>query len=319
MYHLGGLDIALMVNNWSKKYNTTILKMATTDEIINGSREIRKVISRALEDDEGAIIGRNGSIELTCILDPDHNHHHILERNAGIFPVSQLSIFNKWRSLTIEATKSADILVKGWYKPLLEAEDNAFKQWNIQAINVPLRSLEPYYVKPNEQWTQLLKGHRVSVVSSFTQSARMQLESPVKLHPGIWGNHCVVPDDIIWSWVQTGHPPSVAKGSNDWPPHIHNWLQAAEYVVSEVVSQGARFALIGCGGLSMPIAKMLKDRGIIAIVLGGAIQVLFGIKGKRWVNHEIISTLWNDQWIWPSKDETPANACVVEGGCYWRG
>jgi hypothetical protein len=88
-------------------------------------------------------------------------------------------------------------------------------------------------------------------------------------------------------------------------------------VVSEVVSQGARFALIGCGGLGMPIAKALKERGVIAIVLGGAIQVLFGIKGKRWKTHEVISTFWNDAWVWPSEAETPMNAQSIEGGCYW--
>jgi hypothetical protein len=67
----------------------------------------------------------------------------------------------------------------------------------------------------------------------------------------------------------------------------------------------------------MPIAKMLKDRGVIAIVMGGAIQVLFGIKGRRWEKHPIISTFWNDAWVWPSEEETPAGAQIIEGGCYW--
>ena len=68
----------------------------------------------------------------------------------------------------------------------------------------------------------------------------------------------------------------------------------------------------------MPIAKMLKDRGVIAIVMGGAIQILFGIKGKRWESHSIISTFWNDEWVWPSASETPMAAKGVEGGCYWK-
>ena len=83
------------------------------------------------------------------------------------------------------------------------------------------------------------------------------------------------------------------------------------------MKSGARFALIGCGGLGMPIAKMLKDRGVISIVMGGAIQILFGIKGKRWANHSVISKFWNDAWVWPLKEETPDMASSIEGGCYW--
>jgi hypothetical protein len=55
----------------------------------------------------------------------------------------------------------------------------------------------------------------------------------------------------------------------------------------------------------------------VAIVLGGAIQVLFGIKGRRWKTHEVISKFWNDDWIYPKPEETPQGARDIEGGCYW--
>ena len=41
-------------------------------------------------------------------------------------------------------------------------------------------------------------------------------------------------------------------------------------------------AIIGCGAYGMPLAAMLKQAGKQAIHLGGATQLLFGIKGKRW-------------------------------------
>jgi hypothetical protein len=52
-------------------------------------------------------------------------------------------------------------------------------------------------------------------------------------------------------------------------------------------------------------------------VLGGATQVLFGIKGKRWETHDVISKFWTDAWVWPSLEETPGGAGDIEGGCYW--
>jgi hypothetical protein len=67
----------------------------------------------------------------------------------------------------------------------------------------------------------------------------------------------------------------------------------------------------------MIIGAHLKARGIVAIVMGGAIQVFFGIKGGRWANHEIIRGFWNDAWAWPSAEETPGGAVAIEGACYW--
>jgi len=271
-------------------------------------------IKNALEADTGALIGRNGTIELEQMIGVNPERLSILEKNAGIFPVAIHNIFYRWQKESIEATKSADILAAGWYEPLKEAEAAALEKWEVTAVKVPLRTLEPYYVEKEKQWSQLLEGQSVAVVTSFTETAKKQVQKGAK---AIWGSHGVLPEVAEWHWIQTGHPRSIAQGRNEWPTGINSWSQAAEYVVAEVMKSGARFALIGCGGLGMPIAKMLKDRGVIAIVMGGAIQVLFGIKGRRWSTHPIISKFWNEKWVWPSQDETPGSAEVIEGGCYW--
>jgi hypothetical protein len=287
------------------------------DSIRVGAAKICKAIQAALENDSGLLVGRNGTIELSMMMQDgvDIGSAQILERNAGIFPITQQSIFYKWRDASIRATQSADVIAAGWYEPLREAEVKAFETWQVKAATIPLRSLEPYYVEPQEQWTRLLSGHSVAVVSSFTKTAAAQV---IKGSSQLWGDKNVIPDNVDWSWIQTGHPRSIARGRNEWPPHVHSWQQAAKHVVSEVVLSGARFALIGCGGLGMPIGKMLKDRGVIAIVLGGAIQVLFGIKGNRWQTHNEIHKFWNDEWVWPSEEETPAGASSVESACYWK-
>jgi len=299
--------------------------MSSQEEINKGARDICDVIVSALSSDDGALIGRNGTIELECMIYPMKPTclFPMLEKNAGVFPLLHKNndIFSKWCHASIEATQYTNVLAVAWYETIDDEKANAIKKaeaealqcWGILAVHCPLRSLEPYYVDSSIQWTQHLKGHKVAIVSSFTETAKKQV---AKL-PAIWPLANVLPSDIEWSWVQTGHPPSVAQGRNEWPAHIGTWSDAVNHVVSEVIRTGARFALIGCGGLSMPIAKALKDRGIIAIVLGGAIQVLFGIKGSRWANHDVISKFWNDAWVWPSIEETPLGATGIEGGCYW--
>ena len=56
-----------------------------------------------------------------------------------------------------------------------------------------------------------------------------------------------------------------------------------------------------------------------AIYIGGGLQLLFGVKGKRWKNHPIIGKIINENgnFINPSGDEILKNKDSVEGGCYW--
>ena len=88
-------------------------------------------------------------------------------------------------------------------------------------------------------------------------------------------------------------------------------------------------ALIGCGAYGFPLAAHVKRTGKKAVHLGGALQLLFGIKGKRWINpyygkvflpflkENYYNNLMNEFWVYPSESERPSNAANVEGACYW--
>ncbi len=129
------------------------------------------------------------------------------------------------------------------------------------------------------------------------------------------------PSGVEWSWVQTGYAPVLAKGKCTWSEasgqDIACWQDAVKYMIEEVLKTTAEIVLIGCGGLGMIVGSELKKKGKVCIVMGGATQVFFGIKGKRWETHDFISKLWNEEWVYPSDEETPAGANEVEQGCYW--
>ena len=65
------------------------------------------------------------------------------------------------------------------------------------------------------------------------------------------------------------------------------------------------------------LAARIKEAGRQAVHMGGATQLLFGIKGKRWDVHPVISGLYNDYWVRPDESERPKGAESVEDGCYW--
>ena len=76
-------------------------------------------------------------------------------------------------------------------------------------------------------------------------------------------------------------------------------------------------AIIGCGAYGLPLAAKLKAAGKQAIHMGGATQILFGVKGRRWVDNPRAGLTFNEEWVYPLESETPKNCNVVENHCYW--
>ena len=294
-------------------------------DIQKGAKEIVKCIEKALEQKEGALIGRNGTIELETLLfrlfgsSPNQSFptslSQRLELHAGIWPSDKKSLDN-WVFQMLEAIRLCDVLVAGWYEPLKVPEEKLLQKTNMIAPRIPLRSLEPYYVPPEERWTQCLAGQRVAVISSFTKTIKEQLDKRELIWPV--ETDSILPANVEWVFVRTGYVPALAQGVAGWPSDIPSWDVAVLSVVKQVIESKASIAIIGCGGLGMIIGCELKKRGIIAIVLGGATQVLFGMKGNRWSTHSIISQLWNEAWVYPKPTETPRGASLIEGACYWN-
>ena len=67
--------------------------------------------------------------------------------------------------------------------------------------------------------------------------------------------------------------------------------------------------------LKLPLAAHVKSIGKQALHLGGCSQLLFGIKGKRWVDDGSIEM--GNYWIPPLDEDKIQNYKKIEGGCYW--
>jgi len=292
------------------------------DFVAKGSEKIFYAIQAALTLKEGAIIGRHGSTELTWILVQEQNKSSIdsvraatAERYSGVFPSYDTTLMWEWLKEYKDATAAANTFAACWYNVLARQEYSYLRAVCPGAELVPLRSLEPYYTDGPQRWTRALEGRRVSVVSSFAET----METQIMKRKLIWGNNAdtILPESTDWSFVRSYFPPSIAKGRCEWPEGVASWKDAVDYLEKKVVEQNPEIVLIGCGGLAMPLAGRLKKRGIVCIVMGGAIQLLFGIKGRRWESHPFISLLFNEAWVQPADSEVPFSARMIEGGCYW--
>ncbi len=96
-----------------------------------------------------------------------------------------------------------------------------------------------------------------------------------------------------------------------------DWFEALNAMKSEMDKKDFDVVIIGCGAYGFPLAAHAKRIGKKAIHLGGPTQMLFGIKGKRWVENDDFKTIINKYFVFPDSDVTIKNASKVEDGCYW--
>ena len=96
-----------------------------------------------------------------------------------------------------------------------------------------------------------------------------------------------------------------------------SWFDALAAMQAEMDAADYEVAIIGAGAYGLPLAAHARDTGHTAIQMSGATQLLFGIRGKRWDDHPVISKLYNDAWVRPAPEEGISHRETVEGGSYW--
>lgn len=217
-----------------------------------------------------------------------------LYMNAGFFPISKENI-EKFTALYLSCIPEIDIL-GSW----LETEKYIETYFNQSCKKIPLRDLEPYYAE--NPWSRILENKKVLVIHPFTETIKKQYMREVCL----FANKSVLPKFSLKTIKATQSIAGTKTGYSDW-------FDALESMKKQIDITDFDIAIIGCGAYGMPLAAYCKQIGKKAVHLGGATQLLFGIKGKRWDNY----SLYNDYWVRPSESETPQNAKKIESGCYW--
>lgn len=107
------------------------------------------------------------------------------------------------------------------------------------------------------------------------------------------------------------------QSSANLKTEFNTWTDALNSMKTEIDKIDFDVAILGCGAYAMPLGSYIKEKGKIAIIMAGATQLLFGIKGNRWDAQEKYQKLYNENWVKPNKNETPKENKVVEGGSYW--
>ena len=150
-----------------------------------------------------------------------------------------------------------------------------------------------------------MNGKRVLVVHPFKTTIERQYARRAELFPGT---------DILPQFADLRIVQAV-QGLAGADTGYASWFDALVAMEQQMDAAPYDVAIIGAGAYGLPLAAHARDTGHAAIQMSGALQLLFGIRGKRWDDHPIISKLYNDAWVRP--EETLAHKEKVEGGSYW--
>jgi hypothetical protein len=295
------------------------IKISDTDFEFAGDSASDLIKSKLL-DQTPAMICRFGCFELNCVANYINPHRPFYKNafdfikgrinyfwwakifdnmsiNAGFFPVNYPMIEN-FCKLMLDDMRYVDVL-GSWLK-----EESLFQKELSQAIKINLSDLEPFNHK--NPWSEALKDKTVLVIHPFEESIKMQYLKRSYL----FDDQRMLPDFELKTIKAVQ---SIANNKTDFP----DWFSALDFMKDKVTDTEFDIAIIGCGAYGFPLAAHVKRLGKKAIHLGGATQLLFGIKGKRWEEQKYISQLINSYWVNPLPSEYPQNFNKVEKGCYW--
>lgn len=225
---------------------------------------------------------------------------NLLKNNAGVYGNDIDSFCNEY----LNAIKSSDIQVVWPMFNIKIAQDTLFDKYCPNAIKSENRCVEPFYF--DDPWSYELRGKKVLVINPFSESIKKQYQNRQQL----WENSKILPEFNLITYKSI-------QSICDNGPHS-SWSESLRAMKDDISNIDFDIALLGCGAYGMPLGTFIKNElNKPSIYVGGGLQILFGIKGKRWEAHDEISLFFNEHWVRPFDREKVRNYKILEGGCYW--
>lgn len=284
-----------------------------------------QIIYDALMADKPCMIARFGSTELTCLLNyvgvtQDKNKYlqyiqgktqrwwwekniiNQMQNWSGFFPARQDKI-EQFCQLMVNDVPQVDVL-GSWL-----AGENIFKEQLENSKKIWLDYLNPFFAR--NPWSRALKGKKILVVHPFVDTIEIQYSKRKLLFK----------DPNMLPEFELKTIKAIQSIGNEIV-QFKDWFEALQFMKDEIDKTDYDICLIGAGAYGFPLAAHVKRKGKKAIHLGGSLQLLFGIRGKRWEDPNLnkdysFVDLMNQHWVRPSEEETPKNSKNVEGACYW--
>jgi hypothetical protein len=184
--------------------------------------------------------------------------------------------------------------------------ENEFNKELENCVKIGFEDLNSYnHIQP---WSRALKGKKVLVIHPFVKSIQSQYERREFLFKN---------ENILPNFELITYKPVQSITSNFESLDFEDWFEALDKMKRDISKIDFDIAILGCGSYGLPLAAHIKRINKKAIHIGGSVQILFGIMGRRWETEYDLSQHVNNYWVRPSSSEIPNNHKDVENGCYW--
>jgi hypothetical protein len=228
---------------------------------------------------------------------------------SGVFPLNDLQLTEFFEAYTSSAHEIdiCGIRIRSLEYSNWALETNMLQEFPINSSFIDIELLCP--IEIDNPWTSALRNKRILIIHPFSKSIEKQLLLRKRLFP----NSDWLPE-AEYSVLQAPQTLSASNSAETWTTNLAKLKQDVSKMEFDI-------ALIGCGAYGLPLGAFIKERGKIAIHVGGALQLYFGIRGLRW-DKELKQTIPPEclqYWCWPDKSEIPIESRKVEGGAYWGG
>lgn len=289
-------------------------------------RELIHALTSALSHGSGMAAGKLGLSEQALLhfptllaRCPTARHQHALTLQTRRHCAVQMGIFPSDKEAMLaygelHARASADLDFIGLVGGRLEAD--LLEQLQLSGQTISLLELEPDRSIPDQSdqcYLPVLRDQRVLLISSIAEllCARANADT----FEAVWaktGKRWFAPTQVtaLQFPYTYAHDTQCRFGSSQNLLHwILEQINPAEFDV----------ALIAGSSLGIPIAAAIKAMDRCAIALGGSLQVLFGVGGKRWWT----DANWQRDYITPAWVSVPAelvpkvDGLFVDDGAYW--
>jgi hypothetical protein len=154
-------------------------------------------------------------------------------------------------------------------------------------------------------WTQALQGKKVLIIHPFAESIVKQYSKRREIQ----ALDLLLPEFDL----QVHIPPVLFAGSASG----ENWFETLQFEKEQISKLDFEIAIIGAGGFGLPLGNFVREIGKQAIHLGGSVQLLFGIRGRRWDSDPRFNAWIDPSWVRPLSTETPSQSRLVENSAYW--
>ena len=277
---------------------------STSVSIGDGGVNAEAIVNKLLRDDKPFLVTRTGNVEARAIIAGTATQE--LRYSAGWYcrdETAEAQVFEDWASRYIAALQRSHLIMivpsqRIDCEPLL----------NSIALAAPCADTMQLAALVRFMGALSHTKKRILVINSKVSLMRSQAVkfSDLFPHAGIMADF---PERLTYLRsfdTYPGHEPGAS------------WSETYQQLCNSVDQHDFDVALLGCGCYGLPLCDYIfttKCRS--AFYVGGFIQLLFGILGKRWLSRERERAYFNEHWIHVPPEMVPTNAERFEGGAYW--